>query len=868
MAPPLTSKDPAATSLPSMPDHGQDPTAEPDRKQSAPAPASTPVVQSPKETGAPLLHQGPSQVASAGDPATPTASPGRPTDSPASIYIDPNQNTGIRQGLDQGASQTESTGPKQSESGDHGKDDPNVDPGLPNDPQQSQDSTNGAIAASTIDAAIPQSTHQEDNASPNLGPSDLSQNRVSQTSNVVVPAQSNLAATGGISSAPQSGPEGGDPSPSNSVQPAGGRPWENPAQNNPNQPESPTWAPGNSGQSSQGSPGAPAHDGSNHQSNSPEQVASPSTFGLQNGGTSGDPEKSSPDQQSDPPGGHYSPDAFASSKPSSPGSSPEQLTSPGDNVSPALSNSFGNNAPALPVTTLSVAGYAVAVGPSALHVDGSQISPQPTPVSISGGAVINQGSTVVLGNQIYHIPSAEPASATTIAGNTVSPIANGAVVNGKTITAGASATTVSGTPILVDSSNQIHFGDSSYQLPTPGPLLSTSLPNGAPAVVFPNAVSVHGTTLSAGSPAVTISGTVVSLDSSNNLIYGATAVALPSMIRSLSLDSGPSIGQVTIVNAQPIVPLTQGISIAGTTLTPGAPPITVSNTPISFESSSLMIGTSSIALRPQAPSLLNPPIAGKTTIINGHPVVPLPEGISIAGTTRTPGASPISVSNTPISLGSSALVIGTSSVSLAAPSPTATPLITTIAGQLVTADAGVVVVTSKTSPGISISGTPVSLDSAGQLMVGSSTISFVTPVAKPLVTTIAGQALTADRNAVLLASSTLTPGASAITLSGTPVSLDSSGELVIGSGTIALGSSSNTLDDSIVSGFRTGIPSAFTSSLPLQTGSSITIGSAAPSRTDSPVKTAAAICKSGLLDLRWRTMIIFVITAIFAMIGL
>ncbi len=655
-APPLTSKGPEATFLPSLPDHDQDPAAGQIGKQSAPAPASTPMVKSPKETGSPSSPQEPSHIRSAGDPSTPTASPDQPIDSPTGIHIDPNQNAGSRKGLDQGASRGEPTRPMQSGSGDHGKVNPIDDPGMPKDPQQSKDSANGH--------------------------------------------------------------------------------------------------------------------------------------------SSGNPEQFSPDQQGNQPGGSYLSDAFAWPKPSSPGSSPEQLTFPGDDVPPTLSNSIENNAPGLPVTTISVAGHAVAVGSSAVHVDGSQVEPQAAPVTIAGAAVINQGSSIVLGSQIYQFPSAQPASATSIAGHTVSPLANGAVVNSKTITAGASAATVSGTPVLVDSSHQIHFGDSSYQLPTPGPPSSTSLLNGAPAVILPNAVSVHGTTLSAGSPTATILGTVISLDSSNNLIYGATAVAFPSMIRSSPIDSGPSIGQVTTINAHPIVPLTQGISIAGTTLTPGAPPITVSNTPVSFGSSTLKIGASSIAFGPQAaPSLLNSPVAEKSTVIEGHPVVPLTEGISIAGTTLTPGASPITVSNTPISLGSSVLVIGTSSASLATPTPTAAPLIATIAGQVVTADAN-------------------------------------------------------------------------INLSGIPVSLDSSGELMIGSSTIALGSSSNTLHDPKSSGFMTGIPSVVTSSLPLQAGSSITTASAVSSRTASPIAKAAANYKSGLLDLRWTRIMIFVMTAIFAMMGL
>ena len=61
-------------------------------------------------------------------------------------------------------------------------------------------------------------------------------------------------------------------------------------------------------------------------------------------------------------------------------------------------------------------------------------------------------------------------------------------------------------------------------------------------------------------------------------------------------------GQVQTINNQVVQPLPYGISIAGTTLTPEATPITVSGTPIYFGTSALVIGTSTVPLILEIPA--------------------------------------------------------------------------------------------------------------------------------------------------------------------------------------------------------------------------------------------------------------------------
>ena len=238
-------------------------------------------------------------------------------------------------------------------------------------------------------------------------------------------------------------------------------------------------------------------------------------------------------------------------------------------------------------------------------------------------------------------------------------------------------------------------------------------------------------------------------------------------------------GQAKTINNQLVQPLSHGISIAGTTLTPGAPPITVSGTPIHYGSSALIIGTFTVPLTSGGPN----PI---TTTIAGHIVTATPGAIAVSGNILTPGASPVTVSGTPIQLGSSALIIGTSTVPLAPTSPT----ITTVAGQAITAAPNSVVIAGNTlspgAPGSSIDGTALSLDALGHFVVGSKTIPLGSTFPETITSNIAGQVITAAPDGIAVAGTTLRPGAPGTTLSGTLISLDTASQLIVGSKTIPL----------------------------------------------------------------------------------
>ena len=194
---------------------------------------------------------------------------------------------------------------------------------------------------------------------------------------------------------------------------------------------------------------------------------------------------------------------------------------------------------------------------------------------------------------------------------------------------------------------------------------------------------------------------------------------------------------------------------------------------------------------------------GQPTNTNNQVGRPLSDGVSDAGTPLTLGAPFISVSGTLIVYGPSALAVGSGTKLLAFDDPNFTSMTRNIAGQAVTIGRDAIAVASTTlSPGasaITISGTVVSLGSSA-LIIRSSTIPLSQSV-DPLTTTVAGHTITAAPNAIEVAGTTLHPGVPGVTLDGTAVSLDTAGHLIVGSKTMTLAVESAGLGEQILRAF-------------------------------------------------------------------
>ena len=313
----------------------------------------------------------------------------------------------------------------------------------------------------------------------------------------------------------------------------------------------------------------------------------------------------------------------------------------------------------------------------------------------------------------------------------------------------------------------------------------TPLAGVALTITNPSAVEAAGSTLTPGGPAVTKDGTYYSLAPSGSLIAGTVSSGgAPA--------EAPAV--LTFASSTYTADAASQFIVAGQTLAPGSA-ILVSGTPISLASGGAVavIGTSTQSLKgapaiTPAPAVLSFGGSSYTADASSHFI--------IGGQTLSQSAA-VTVSGTPISLpsGGAIAVIGSSIQSLkSTPAITPAPAVLSFHGSSYTADASSdFIINGQTlSPGaaITVSGTPISLPSGGAIaIIGSSTQSLANAaiVTPALVLTFDSSTYTANPPSdFIISGQTLTPGG-VITISGTPISYDKSGnDVVIGTSTESL----------------------------------------------------------------------------------
>ena len=161
------------------------------------------------------------------------------------------------------------------------------------------------------------------------------------------------------------------------------------------------------------------------------------------------------------------------------------------------------------------------------------------------------------------------------------------------------------------------------------------------------------------------------------------------------------------------------------------------------------------------------------------------------------GSSANDASNNLVPHGSQSLVLGTPIDS--STSPIFEPIVTTIAGQAITAAPTAIKIPGtmikQGDSGVTLRGTPVAPNPAGQLVVDSKIIQN-SPGAnsKPLTTTVGGRIIAATSGGIAIAGTTLVPGDAGVSLDGTLPPLDTAGHFVVGSKTQTFESESVSLD--------------------------------------------------------------------------
>lgn len=347
--------------------------------------------------------------------------------------------------------------------------------------------------------------------------------------------------------------------------------------------------------------------------------------------------------------------------------------------------------------------------------------------------------------------------------------------------------------------------------PNPSPPATTISVSNHVIVADPSGILFDGSQVASDQAHVVVSS-VLAMNTGAGIALSNFIANPPSVTQLANIGVQPAQQyHPTILNGESAQRVFNGVSIAGATLTPGASPFTISGTPISVGPSNIIIGSDTVPLTAAFPAQTAPNAAlYQATTINGEEAQLLSNGVSIAGTTLTPGASAVTISGTPISVGSSGLILGTSSpIPLASAFPE--QIVTTLAGEAITllptaAEIAGAVLTLG-SPSLTISGISVHVGSAG-LVVGTITVPLVSDPQEQFITTMAGQAITAVPTAVEVAGTMLTPGAEGVTLNGTVVSLDTAGDLVLGTQTIGLASESVGLGGLIMAPFATTAPSS------------------------------------------------------------
>lgn len=254
------------------------------------------------------------------------------------------------------------------------------------------------------------------------------------------------------------------------------------------------------------------------------------------------------------------------------------------------------------------------------------------------------------------------------------------------------------------------------------------------------------------------------------------------------------------------------------------------------------------------------------TTIAGHAITAAPTAIAIAGTRINPGDPGVTIGGTPVALDKSGrLILGTKAVPL--PSGIPQKITTTIAGQAVTADSAAVAMKGTTlrpgGPIVRLDGTPVALDTNGQFLVGLRTIPFTTASAKPLITTIAGQLITAAATAIGIPGTVLKPGDTGFPINGTVVSLDLAGHFVVGSTTHTFESESASLGGSTVA--AVGVGGSLTTIMPSAAQNNASIGTHNSTSTNVQVFAGeAGGSKWSLLCLKMVAVMIAMITLLHA----
>lgn len=315
--------------------------------------------------------------------------------------------------------------------------------------------------------------------------------------------------------------------------------------------------------------------------------------------------------------------------------------------------------PASGTAKVTLGGQILSINPSGVYLSGTSYSPEGPPITFPGGGLFSLVSTSPVREE--STPDEDPPtndqpfipSVQTIAGHTVVSNTSGVYVAGSSLSPGGSPITASNTVISLSPAGTLVIGSSSLALSLADTqtTYSKTFNVGGTIQAEPSAAVIDGITFTPGGPGIEIKGNSVSLEQGGTLVIGTSRLVLPN-----AAEPTPTAFNLNGMTVQ--LASSSAVLIDGTTLTPGAPGISVHGTHVSLQHDRTLdvgpsrIGLSSLAADAAAAAAHETPPPGNAFILDGMTVQPLHSaaaaavnGVPLTLIPGQPGATIINGSN-------------------------------------------------------------------------------------------------------------------------------------------------------------------------------------------------------------------------------
>ena len=240
-------------------------------------------------------------------------------------------------------------------------------------------------------------------------------------------------------------------------------------------------------------------------------------------------------------------------------------------------------------------GQSMSIDPSGVHFEGKSYSVGGPAMTVSNNVftIVNTDNSGKSAANESDVPAGgSPLAANTLALTGITDVLEptGFVLDGQTISSGATAHIIDGTIISLGPSGELAIDSSTILLPTPSSAIyydSSFTVAGQAFTPNPTAISIDGITVSEGGPVKTLTGAINSLQPSNRFTVDAgTLPPSPYSTSDLTIDG---LGVETHSSFA---------VVDGVTINPGAPGVTINGTIVGLEvgGATLGIGTERFAI--------------------------------------------------------------------------------------------------------------------------------------------------------------------------------------------------------------------------------------------------------------------------------